>query len=130
MEWYRHLYLNEKLAPKRKKLIRKLETNAGLPGIYVITVASNEKDLFDIFSANLLLQPVLHGHCPMIIGLAQSEEEAMDIVCNIVTESFQKYGHCDVMAYLKEKVKHEDSISVSYPMERLKPRRRWPWNKK
>lgn len=130
MEWYRHLYLNENLAPKRKKLIRKLETNAGLPGIYVITIASNNRDLFDIFSANLLLQPVLHGHCPMIVGLAESEEEAIELVKEIVVDSFEKYGTCDVMKYLKDRVEDGDSMSIWYPMEKLKPRLRWPFKKK
>ncbi len=125
MEWYRKLYLSENLKEKRNKLISMIEKNAGtrrLHGIYVITLAGNDKDLFDIFSADFLLQPVLHGHCPMIVGLSDDYDDAVEMVSAIVLDMYQKNHNFDVYSYLKSNIQDQGDISYRYPMEQLKPR--------
>ncbi len=54
MHWAKHLYLSEKTAAKKDKIIRKARRGAGMVGIYFITLASNEENLFDIFHAAYL----------------------------------------------------------------------------
>lgn len=129
MKWYRELYLGKSLDEKKEKLIKRIECNAGTPGIYVITLAANEKDLFDIFSADILLQPVMHGHCPMIVGLTSSREEAIEIVQEIVLSAWSQNSSFDMKRYLAQQAK-ESPMFLESPMEKLKPRKRLFFGKK
>ena len=130
MKWYNRLYLGSGLHGKKEKLIRKLECNAGLPGICLLTLASNGKDLFDIFSADYLLQPVLHGHCPVIVALTKSREEAVDIAVQIIMEAYDKTGSFDVQGYLFGCVPPSEEPVTEYPMDKLRVRRRSLFGKK
>lgn len=130
MKWYRKLYLGSGLEDKKDKLIKKLEGNAGVPGLYVITLASNGKDLFDIFSADMLLQPVLHGHCPTIVGLTKSWEEAVGIAEKIVVATWQQTHSFDVWGYLREAAGTDEDAVCEYPMDKLKRRRKGLFGKK
>lgn len=130
MKWYNRLYLGSGLEGKKEKLIRKLECNAGVPGLCLLTLASNGKDLFDIFSADYLLQPVLHGHCPMIVALTKSHEEAVEIAIQITMEAYEKTGTFDVKSYLLSCVPESEDPVTEYPMDRLRPRRRSLFGKK
>ncbi len=149
MEWYRNLYLTEGVHQKKQTLIEKIEKNAGLPGIYMVTLAANGRDLFDIFSADLLFQTPLHGHCPMIIGIARGKEEAVDLAAQLALAAYQKNGDFNIRKYLRDQwqelsdMKKEEQLRMeksmraytgmeedsdfyfAYPMERLKKRRRF-----
>lgn len=130
MKWYRQLYLGEGIRKSKEELMKKLETNAGLPGIYVLTLASNGRDLFDIFSANYLMQPVLHGLCPVIVGLASGYDEAVEMAQEIVVASYQTMGAFDVVAYLQSQTTGDESFIYEYPMEKLKKRKHFLFKKK
>lgn len=107
MKWYNRLYLGSGLQGKKEKLIRKLECNAGLPGICLLTLASNGKDLFDILPSHLLKQKALRRNLPPIIGIAVGYEEAVGLVTGIVEETIRETGGTDVRQYLKDKLKKE-----------------------
>ncbi|MDO5539079.1 MAG: hypothetical protein Q4F83_03255 [Eubacteriales bacterium] len=129
MKWYRKLYLGEGMKKSRKELIKKLETNAGLPGVYVITLASNGRDLFDIFSANQLLQPVLHGLCPPIIGLSSGYEEAMELSKDIALAAYRTNGNFDIPAYLQGQMENGEEWIYEYPVQKLKKRKKFLFRK-
>ena len=124
MEWYNGLFLSEGLQGKKDKLIEKIEKRAGTPRVYLITLAANKRDYFDIFSSNLMFQPVLHGHCPMIGGLAGSWDEAVDISADIALKSYETFGRFDIEAYLKSLLDDGEAYSFRYPSERLKKKKR------
>lgn len=130
MKWYRALFIGDGIKLERKKLIRKIETNAGLKDTYMITLASNERDLLDIFSTKMLMQPVLHGLCPVIIGIAKGYDEAVELACEIVMSAYQKNQNFDVRSYLRERTDADGEWYVEYPMERLKKRSFGFWNKR
>ena len=130
MKWYGNLYLGSGLEGKKEKLIKKLETNAGLHGVYLLTLAAAERDLFDVFSADVMLQPVMHSLCPMIVGLAKSKQDALDIAIDIINKTYEETGGFDVKQYLLSHVQQDVEAVVEYPMNRLKPRRRLFFEKK
>ena len=47
MQWAEHLYLTDKTAKKKDKIIRKANRGIGMLSIYLITLASNPENLFD-----------------------------------------------------------------------------------
>lgn len=153
MKWYRNLYLTEGVHQNKRTIIEKIEKNAGLPGICLVTLAANGRDLFDIFSANLLFQTPLHGHCPVIVGIAKGKEEAIDLAAQLALAAYRQNGDFDIRKYLcvqwqklsdlekEEELQIEKELRARagedadgsfyfvYPMERLKKRRRF-WRQK
>ena len=98
MKFYKELYVGESIKNPRK-IKRKLNTNAGLVGIYVITLCSGP-DQLEIYSSAVLMQP-FYRHAPLyVIGIAGSYEEAVGIVTKIAEQSYEKNGDCDLKKYL------------------------------
>ena len=60
MQWAENLYLTDKTAKKKDKIIRKANRGMGMVSIYLITLASNPENLFDIFHAAHLKQPAFY----------------------------------------------------------------------
>ena len=56
MKWYDDLYVGESIVHKTNKIKWKIRHNAGQINIYVITLASGEKNLLDIIPSHELLQ--------------------------------------------------------------------------
>ncbi|MDO4632323.1 MAG: hypothetical protein Q4B01_00530 [Eubacteriales bacterium] len=109
MRWYRNLYLGEGLEKKKDRLIRKIEQGRGVPGVYVITLASNGTDLMDVFAADYLMQPALHRSCPMILGLCRGRDEAVDLSVEIVLDMYRQTGGFRLPEYLKEMMNRENA---------------------
>lgn len=122
--------MSDSLQGKKDKLIEKIEKNAGTPGIYLITLAANKEDLLDIIPTSVLLQPVVHGLCPMIVGLAKGWEDAVEMAGRLVLDSYRKTGDFHVQKYLEGQLERGEACSFHYPMERLKPRKRLFFGKK
>lgn len=107
MKWYSYLYIGEGAEPKAKKIIRKLKTNTGQLDIYLITLASNGKDMLDIISSAYLKQPAVRRNLPMIVGIAKGYEEAVLLVKDMLIETYEKTGNYSVPEYLAKKVEKE-----------------------
>ena len=56
MKWYDDLYVGESIVHKTNKIKWKIRHNAGQINIYVITLASSEKNLLDIIPSHELLR--------------------------------------------------------------------------
>lgn len=107
MKWYPYLYIGPQAEKKKNKILWKLRCNAGLVNVYLITLSSNGKDLFDIISSSYLKQKALRRNLPMIVGIAVGYEEALDLVIRIVEETIKNRGDANVKQYLKDQIKKE-----------------------
>lgn len=123
MDWYSRLYMDDKLAEKKEKLIHRIEHAAGTPGVYLITLASNEKNLLDIFPADQLLWPAMHRLCPVIIGMTRSYEGAVELASFVILESYKKTGLFHVDTFLRQRLEENEPYVVHYPL--MKRKRRW-----
>ena len=123
MDWYSRLYMDDKLAEKKEKLIHRIEHAAGTPGVYLITLASNEKNLLDIFPADQLLWPAMHRLCPVIIGMTRSYEGAVELASFVILESYKKTGLFHVDTFLRQRLEENEPYVVPYPL--MKRKRRW-----
>lgn len=79
--------------------------NAGklVPGIWLITLPTNPRNLLDVIPAALLVQRNLYEHCPEIIGMAKSQEQAFEIVRDLVDYVYQKSGDVALREYLNDR---------------------------
>lgn len=103
MIWYDKLYVGESIVHKTKKIKWKIMHNAGLIGIYVITLASNRQNLLDIIPSYELMQRGYPKREMVIVGLAKGYDEAVEVAASIVDEVYRNTGTFAVRTYLAEK---------------------------
>lgn len=101
MRWAVNLYTTEKTRKKLPVILRKLGRKKITPGIWLITIASNEQNLLDIFHSIYYQQSMFEKMNPDIVGIAGSEAEAGELVVKIVEDVWKQNGNFDVRAFFK-----------------------------
>lgn len=92
--WYKSLYMDDKIRKqekKCKKIIEKRSIFQNLPwkkSFYIITLAENEKNLFEIMNTNQLFFQYYGRKELYVIGITVHYEEAVKIVEQIVCEAY------------------------------------------
>ena len=99
MQWADNLYLTDKTAKKKDKIIRKANRGIGMVSIYLITLASNREYLFDIFHAAHLKQPAFYKQDLYVVGIASGYEEALELVQRMIDDIYRKTGGFAVREY-------------------------------
>lgn len=102
LNWYKDLYLGDTAKKKQKQYKKKIEQGKLVPGIYVLTLASNPQNAIDIYPAEVLIQKTVQNRLPVIIGLARGYWEALQLVESITKEVYEKTGTGHIRAYLEE----------------------------
>lgn len=100
MRWYRKLYIGKTAKKKRYEIVWKVKHRAGMLGVYVITLASNEKNLLDIIDSSVLLQPFYKNENIFIVGIACGYEEAVELAARIVEELYRKTGEFQIRKFI------------------------------
>lgn len=108
MKWYEKLYVGESIKGKEKKIKWKINHNAGLFSVYVISLASNPNNLLDIIHTTDLMQKGYPKKDIRIIGIAKGKEEAMELVKRIIQETYDYLGTTNVEKYLKSKLEVQE----------------------
>lgn len=114
MVWYEDLYVGESILHKTKKIKWKILHNAGQPSVYVITLASNEKNLLDIIPFRELMQKGYPKKNLFVVGLAKGYDEAIEVAASIVDEVYRRTGTFAVRAYFDEKRRRKREECQSY----------------
>lgn len=99
MRWAVNLYTTEKTKKALPKIMRKIGKRKLQPGIWLITIASNEQNLLDVFHSIYYLQPMFANMNPDIVGIAENEDAAKDLVTKITEDVWKQRGDFDVRAY-------------------------------
>ena len=102
LTWYNRLYVGNNAKRKVNRVIKKLNARKLVTGVYLITLASNEKDQLDIINGVQLMQPIAYHRCPMVVGIASAYDEAVELVIQITEESLKKTGKADLRNYLAQ----------------------------
>lgn len=114
MIWYDDLYVGESIIHKKNKIKWKIRHNAGQLNIYVIALASNEKNLLDIIPSRELLQKGYPQKNLSIVGLAKGYDEAINVAVSIVDEVYRQTGTFALRAYLSQKRRKASVECQSY----------------
>ncbi|HUM83870.1 MAG TPA: hypothetical protein PLN48_08835 [Lachnospiraceae bacterium] len=104
LKWYRNLYIGDSLKKHHFKMIADLNAGRKVFGRYLITFPVNEKNQLEIVNTANLVQKYVYRHTPMIIGIAGSHEEAVEIVLEITKECVRKTGDAEIRNFLEEKI--------------------------
>lgn len=100
MKFYKCLYVGDRVRHVHA-VKQKLRFHADV-NVYLIAICSGT-DQLEIYRASLLKQRYFRKHAPIIAGIAADYEEAVGLVQQIVEESLQRTGTCDLKYYLKLK---------------------------
>ena len=100
LNWYNHLYIGDNVKKKFEKEKKKLDQGKVVPGIFLITLAANGVDQLDIINSFYLMQDTMYRRCPMIVGVAKDQGEAVSLVIKITEETFAKNGNGNIKEYL------------------------------
>ena len=103
LDWYENLYVSEQASKKLKRTISRINRKKITPEIYVLTFPSNDKNVMDIVSTNILLQTAVRRRCPKIIGLAKGKEDALELMQTILMETYEHTGDFCVKEYLEDR---------------------------
>lgn len=102
MKFYKYLYIGDTVKnPAKAK--RRLKLHIGQL-LYVITISQGQ-DQLEIYHSAYLKQRYYRHHPPVIIGIASSRQEAVELVIRITRECLLATGECDLKEYLKLKAK-------------------------
>ena len=96
-----NLYTTEKTKKMLPRIKHKLRTRRLQPGIWLITIASNEKNLLDLFHSIHYMQPMFEKMNPDIVGIAESQDAAKELLVQITEDLYKETGRFDVRAYFK-----------------------------
>lgn len=105
MKWHKELYLGESIRPKARKVRWKVIHGAGQLHVYVLALASNQRNLLDIIPSRELLQKHYPKKRLYIVGLAGNYEEALELAGHIVSEVYKKTGGFNVRDYFRQQGK-------------------------
>ncbi len=102
MRWYRKLYLGPNAAQNAARIRRKASEGKWMAGVYYITLASTEGNLFDLFHNGMLKEPLFRKSQRMdVVGVAEGRLEAVELVEKLVGELYSRTGGFDTEAYFK-----------------------------
>ncbi len=99
MKWAVNLYTTEHTKKKLPWIFRRTRKNKVQPNVYFITIASNEKNLLDIFHSSMYLQPIYRKLNPMIVGVAEDYDLALELAAGIVSDVWKSTGGFGVRDY-------------------------------
>ncbi len=97
MKLNKNLYFGEEAGKKKAKIINQLDKHQLSFGVYVITLASNGKDLLDVLPAFMLYRN--HTRDREILGIAVTKEEAFEVCGQIIADVHSKTGAYDVRSF-------------------------------
>lgn len=101
VKWYPNLYLDSYTEKNLNKIKRRMERRKVNISVYCIALASNPKNLFDIYNTNELLFKYYSQKEITVVGLASSKENAVLLVADIVNDMYQKTGSLDARTFFQ-----------------------------
>lgn len=100
LTWNVGLYVGEKAEKQVHRTMRRIDRRKPTPGIYLLTLPQNRKNVMEIVSTSILLQKAAHWHCPQVIGIAHGKEEAYALMQRILEDTYANTGRFRVEEYL------------------------------
>lgn len=103
MRLYERLYLGEKAKKNRFSMLQAVRKEKSF-GYYILTPASNPKNLLDIYSAHTWNQPYYKEQDLLIVGIAADYEDAAILAGTIIGDIYKKTGGYDVNGFLETEI--------------------------
>lgn len=96
----RTLYFGENAEKRKDELLRAVSGRKPVPGLYLITFASNGIDQLDILPFYAALQKHVTEKKPVLAGICLGREEAFQTVERMASDAYRETGACHLQEYL------------------------------
>lgn len=101
MKWHKPLYVGEVAKKHKREIIRNIKKRKFMVRACFICLALNKEELLEIYPVYTLK----HSRFPVddlyILGIAQTYEEALELVTSMIDEVYQKTGTVNVRQYFQ-----------------------------
>ena len=101
MRWYNRLYVGKMAKKHRRHIIKHIREQKFQPGAYVITPAANGNNILDIYPAVVLLHPEYAEADFLVLGIAASYREALEVVRQIIDDLYRQTGGFDLNSFIE-----------------------------
>ena len=112
MKYYHALYMSEELIRKKTEIIEKIENDKWQMETYLIVLAKNEMNHLEYFHSVLLLQKSVSKDDLLIVGIANGEQGAMELIEKITQEVYDETKGTDIRGYILQKQKEYEERNV------------------
>ena len=112
MKYYHALYMSEELIRKKAEIIEKLEKDKWQMEKYLVVLAKNERNHLEYFHSVLLLQTSISKDDLFVIGIANGELGAMELVEKITQEVYDETKGTDIRSFILQKQKEYEEGNV------------------
>lgn len=102
---YCDLYVSDSLEEKKNKVLKNLMDHKLQPSVYILTLSQGEQNHLEFFSALLLKQHVFDHAELFVVGIADSYDDAVDLVEEITREVLAETGGTNIRGYLTARQK-------------------------
>lgn len=101
MQWYSHLYTGKKAEQYKKDIVQGICDERLQPEVYVITSPQNKQNFCDIYPSAMLLIPSKKKKERMILGIAITYWEALEVVRRMADDLYQKTGEVSAESFAR-----------------------------
>ena len=112
MKYYHALYMSEELIPKKLEILDKFENDKWQIEKYLIILAKNEKNHLEFFNSVLLIQKSIDKDDLFVVGIANGELGAMELIEKITQTVYDETGGTDIRNYILQKQKEFEEGNV------------------
>ena len=112
MKYYHALYMSDELVQNKAEIIEKIEKDKWQMDTYLIVLAKNEKNHLEYFHSVLLLQKSIAKDDLFVIGIANGELGAMELIEKITQEVYDETKGTDIRGFILQKQKEYEERNV------------------
>ena len=99
IRWHDNFYVSEAAEKKKNKIISSIKSHKLQFGAYVITLAANGRDVFDLLPAYMLSSDGYHGRDIEILGIAEGKSDAIELAAHMIEDVYNKSGEYHIREY-------------------------------
>ena len=112
MKCYYNLYVSEALVSQKEGILKKIKEHKWQFEKYLITLAKSEKNHLEIYNSVLLVQKTISQDDIFLVGLANSYENALELVEKITQEVYDETEGVDIRNYILRKQQEYEKGNV------------------
>jgi len=112
MKYYHALYMSEELIQKKAEIIENIKKDKWQMQMYLIALPKNEKNHLEYFHSVLLLQKSISKDDLFVVGIANGELGAMELIEKITQEVYDETRGTDIRGFILQKQKEYEERNV------------------
>lgn len=102
MKFYKNVYVGDSLRARQEKVIEKLKKGKVQFSCYLIVLSDNPMEQLECYDSILLLQKKWMPEPPLVVGIASSYMELLEIIKQITEDAYLRYGEANLRKYILE----------------------------